>query len=293
MEIKNNIFDLIIIDGPNRCFKYYYRMNFLKNSKGVSTGTYHGFLGLILKLKKENPKKPVIVVWEGERLERKAKMETYKENREGDRTEYYKHEKQLKIMLNLMGIRQFYSIGNEADDVAISIVEKNRDKKILLISEDRDWYDAFNYNKNVSIMKKIKTQMKTLNYEQLRRAECYPPENYMLYVLMRGKEANNVDGIYGFPEKLAIEVLNKCCSFDEMVKHKIHSEEKYNKFLFMLEKNKDELRKKYSIISLKTNIIKERLQWKKKNLKKLMEMLEDLELKQVTNNLKELLKVKK
>lgn len=289
-EKKDSVFDLTIIDGPNRCHKYYHRMSFLKNSKGITTGMYHGFLGLVLKIKKENPKKPIVVVWESERLERKAQMDCYKENRnKEDRSEYYEQEKILKIMLDLMGIRQYYSIGNEADDIAITIVNKNRDKKILLISEDRDWYDAFNYSKNVSIMKKIKSQMKTVNYEQLKKIECFPPEHYMLYVIMRGKAANNVNGISGFPEELALEVLNKCDSIDSIIKYKTPGNTKYDKYLNIFQDKKIELKEKHKIISLRNNIPKEELKWKEKNLKKLMEMLVNLELKQVKSNLESLL----
>lgn len=273
-------FDIIVIDGRNQVYKYQHTMKYLKNHKGIETGIYHGFLSLVLKLRQDNMKARIIVAWEGENLVRKQLLSSYKNNRPNSRNSFESKIKNLKDMLGMLGVEQKFVPGYEADDIASIVTKENPEQKVLLVSEDHDWYQAM--NKNTFVMHKNKIY----SYEDIAKREGFSPDKFALYVLLKGKKGNNVEGISYFPTKLAIEIVNESCSIEDIIKYgKVHYLDN-PKWMEILAKSKTDLQEKYEIVKLRNNVVMQDIKCHKQDHKLLKKLLTDLEMFKVINSIK-------
>jgi len=244
-EIKkrnDSIYKIIVIDGMNMSYKYYYGLKMLKSAEGVKTGLYHGFLYLILSLKDKYLSKP-IVAWEGGELVRKKKMIGYKANRAVKPDDFVNSVIVLKELLALMGIEQKYISGYEADDVAAFFCKKYKNERIMLVSEDSDWLQPI--NENCVIYK----NSKEWTYGDLRRSYGFSPEKIIIYKTITGNTKDNVSGIPYFPTQLAKQIVNKCDCLGDVYHFKTGNR-RYLKWLYALRNNRELLTFNYEILKL-------------------------------------------
>ncbi len=279
----NKTYDYIVVDGMNMSFKYFYGLQSLSGSNGEHTGLYHGFLSMILKLKKEHPNTNVIVAWEGDNLVRKATRESYKANREAKPDNLTKSIAKLKEYLGMLGVCQKYSPGYEADDIAAYYCDKfNGDKKILLVSEDSDWLQVV--NENCCIMKKSKEY----NYDQLLSMKGFPPERILLYKMIKGDSKDNVFGVPYFPTKLALEIVKNCDNLNKAFKY-IPQDKRYISWMKKLISCRSLLTDNYEILKLRSDIRLEDLPCReKKNIVKLKKVLIEMKMYRVLNQVKKM-----
>ncbi|MBA7711391.1 Flap endonuclease Xni [subsurface metagenome] len=254
----------------------------LKSAEGVKTGLFHGFLYLVLSLKDMYLSKP-IVAWEGGDLVRKKKMIGYKANRAAKPDDFVNSVIVLKELLALMGIKQKYAPGYEADDVAAVFCKKYKDEKIMLVSEDSDWLQSI--NENCVIYK----NGKEWTYEDLKKSNGFSPEKILLYKILTGNAKDNVSGIPYFPTQLAKQIVNKCNYLGDVYHFKTGNR-KYLKWLYTLKNNKELLTFNYEILKLNANVELEDLPChEKKNISKLKEQLIEMQLFKVLNMMKRIL----
>jgi len=284
-EVKkrsDSIYNFIIVDGMNMSYKYYYGLKMLKSVEGVKTGLYHGFLYLILSLRDKYLSKP-IVAWEGGDLVRKKKMMGYKANRAAKPDDFVNSIAKLKELLALMGIKQKYIPGYEADDIAAFFCKKYKDERILLVSEDSDWLQPI--HKNCVVYK----NSKEWTYEELRKSNGFPPEKILLYKVLTGNAKDNISGIPYFPTELAKQIVNKCDYLGDVYHFKTGNR-RYLKWLYALKNNRELLTFNYEILKLNADIQLEDLPChEKKNITKLKDQLIKMQLFKVLNMIKKTL----
>lgn len=279
-------FENIIIDGRNQVFKYQHTMKYLTNSKKVETGIYHGFLSLVLKLRKDNMSARIIVAWEGGNLVRRQQLLTYKNGRPEAKNSFEKKIRNLKDMLGMLGVEQKFAPGYEADDIAAIITKQNPEQKTLLVSEDRDWYQSM--HKNTYVMHKNKIY----SYEDVKRQEGFNPERFGLYVLLKGKKGNNVEGIPYFPTILAKEIVNNSSSLEKIFLYKT-DDTKYKKWIDIIHESKNDLEEKYKIVKLRNDIKMENTKCHKRDHSALKKILTELEMFKVISLIKNIKRLKK
>ncbi len=282
---KEKPYELIVVDGKNACFRYDHGMGHLKNKNGIATGMFHGFLQMILGYRLKNINARIVVAWEGGKLVRKQKIQGYKEGRLKASNSFNNRCKQLKDMLGLMGVEQKFAPGYEADDVAACLVAENH-CKTLLISEDRDWHQLMGQNTSVVHKGKI------LSYDSILKREGYPPDRYGIYIILKGKESNNVKGVLGFPIRLAKEIVNNCEYLGNIYKYK-PKDSRDEKWIDLLEESKAELNQKHSILKLRSDVRLEDLLCHQKNSSQLKKLLIELQMFVVLNLLKSVRRLKK
>ena len=282
---KEKPYELIIVDGKNMCFKYEYGMGNLKNKDGISTGMFHGFLQMLLTHRIKNINARIVIAWEGDKLVRKQKIEGYKDNRPKVSNSFNNRCKKLKDMLGMLGVEQKFGPGYEADDVAACLVKENH-CKTLLISEDRDWYQFM--HENVSAVHKGKV----FSYNEVLKREGFPPERYNMYVLLKGKQGNNVKGILSFPTKLAREVVNSCRYLGDAYRYK-PKDPGDQKWIDLMKEKREELNQKYNVLKLRSDIRLEDLLCHLKNASQLKKLLIELQMFKVLKLLKSVRRLKK
>lgn len=270
-EKDPSTYSLIIIDGANMAFKYEHGLRYLKNREGVQTGMFHGFLQLVLSLIIKNPTARLVIVWEGGKLVRKELMSSYKNGRKAKEEDFKRRERELKDMLGMMGVEQKYSPGYEADDVAACLAFERNGDRVLFVSGDRDWYQAM--TPHTCVLKKSREH----TYEDIMKAEGFPPERYDIYVALKGKSGNNVFGIPFFPTRLAREIVSRCKYIGDIYRYRSKEEKDY-KWVEMISKMKDEINSTHNIIKLKTDVRLEDLSCRMKNTSQLKKKLVEMQM---------------
>jgi len=266
-------FDLIIMDGLNLCFRYNYGMGYLKSRKGVRTGMFHGFLSKLVKLRIENPRARLVVVWEGGDLVRKRIIDDYKANRPKVKDSFKQQCSKLVDLLGMLDIEQKFVPGYEADDAAATLVEEAGKKRVLLVTNDKDWNQMMCPDRNVCVMLKNDP----LSYDQMRRKLGFPPDRFALHTLMKGKTGNNVKGIHLFPTVLASEIVKNCANLSRVYKFE-PSDPKHRKWIVQMRTDRVELSERYVALRLRNDLQLEDYPCAQKNLTQLRLTLRKMEM---------------
>lgn len=222
--LKNNKFDIIIIDGNNFTFRAIHAMqDVLLNAEGINTtGLTIGVRMLLSYIEKYEPK-CIIVCWDIGRPEFRKKLlaklgDQYKGKRK-PRTE--EEDKVLKWTSKILsswfrfcGVAQARHPEMEADDIIFQIIESgiSVDKNVLIVSSDKDLYQAFEYP-NVSILS-FKDEI--IVYEDFVEKYNISPNIFFKYKSIVGDSTDNLKGIPGLGKKWADKAF---LEYDSPVKY--------------------------------------------------------------------------
>jgi DNA polymerase I len=147
--------DQIFVDGHNlaiRCTRVK-SLAKLQDKRGRPTGILHGFLNVLLSIKRFLPWAKVVVGWDGTSERRKALFAEYKANRSSffsdltprPTTLNFDHGAipWLKSILPLMDVEQAWNPNEECDDVLATLVRRasflEPKKRSVILSTDRDF----------------------------------------------------------------------------------------------------------------------------------------------------------
>lgn len=182
------------------------------------------FLRTIRAITVEYPSLQPIVLWDGRSWRYKVYPE-YKGNRKKTHTESGKKAEKVReelaaqipfIMgaLKHLGVVQMIADNYEADDLAGYMVERHKDKKIFLISADRDWAQL--------VSKKV------TYYDPIRKLVVTPKTiedllgvssglQLLELKILKGDTSDNIPGVGGIGEKGALEFLQTYGSVKQFI----------------------------------------------------------------------------
>jgi DNA polymerase-1 len=196
----------LIIDGPYIAHKSYSAPYRLTTQDGLDATMIHGFIrSLNATYKRFKPNK-VLIAWEshGTPSWRKEQSPLYKPGKLLNK-QFVTNQEDLKTLLYLLNIPQYYSPSNEADDViarlTISISTLDIEYPILIYTSDKD------------IMQLIGEQCHTYNGKEIMTAtDVYKkfgvfPEDIPKFLAIVGDTSDNIIGIKGIGPKKAAEYL--------------------------------------------------------------------------------------
>ena len=197
----------ILIDGLN-LFTRHFVAHPATGENGQHVGGIVGFLyAMIESIERFNPSR-VIVVWEGGGSKRKrdiykdykgqrrpARLNRYYEDDIPDTVENRNHQISFLIsMLSNIPIVQMYVPDCEADDVIGYLSKyKLRDKRKLIVSSDKDFYQLL--DKNTIIYSP--TWKKFVTSREVIEKFGISPENFCLARTMCGDPSDNISGVKG------------------------------------------------------------------------------------------------
>ena len=194
-KIKPTEYDMIIIDGLNFAFRYYYKFIMFSHN-GVKTGMPHGVINQVLAFEKQYKSARIIFVWDSPNLRKKEMSNSYKADRKKKPDDIYKSIEVTKKLLSLIGITQYYCYGLEADDLSARLCKKHSPKKkILTVTQDADWYQIMNKNVDQYKHHGIMTEADALAEIKLSNMK-----EYVLFLCIVGTH-NNVKGVPGIGDK--------------------------------------------------------------------------------------------
>ncbi|MCX5686710.1 MAG: DNA polymerase I, partial [Candidatus Omnitrophica bacterium] len=278
---------LFLIDGNSFCYRAYYAIRPLSNSKGQPTNAIYGFLTMLGKIIKDNKPDMLAVAFDlkGPTFRHK-KYEEYKVHRKPMPDDLVSQIPYIKKLVEANNIPIYEMEGYEADDVLATIAKKAEahDIETFIVTGDKDALQLVN-----SHIKVLSTHKEGLVYDAKAVEEAYgvKPERMIDIMSLMGDATDNIPGVKGIGEKTAVELIGEFGSLENLLKNtdKIKSESRRK----MLEDNKDmaimskELAVLDAEVPIKVNF--KELELKAPNETKLLELYKDLEFKSMLKDL--------
>lgn len=230
--------NLILIDGQNMAHRMYWA--FQQNKKnGASALTFNsqetsiifGFLKQLVVLGITYPDSDIVVAWDSKSLRRiaetdKAKKDGliesgYKEGRKGmdeeEKESFFNQVAHLQTdILTELSVMQVSITGFEADDIIYSYTLKYPNRPCVIVSGDRDFYQAL--SENVKIHNMQKKEIWTL--DKFIKEYGFKPSQYIDYGALVGEGAggDNIPGVDGCGHVGAKNLVCQYGSIGEILK---------------------------------------------------------------------------
>jgi len=215
-----------VIDGNSFCYRAYYAIRHLSNSKGQPTNAVYGFISMIRKIIKEEKPDMLAVAFDlkGPTF-RHEKFKDYKATRKPMPEDLVSQLPYIKRFLAACNIPIYEVQGYEADDVLATLAEKCRKAKDI---------DTFIVTSDKDAMQLVTDGVKVYNphkdgviYGEKEVEERFgvPPERIIDLMALAGDTSDNIPGVPGIGEKTAIELMKEFKSLDNVLKntHEIKS----------------------------------------------------------------------
>jgi len=210
---------LFLIDGNSFCYRAFYAIRELSNSKGFPTNAVYGFLAMLKKLmESEKPDLLAITFDLKGPTFRHKKFEDYKLHRKPMPDALAAQIPVIKNIIKAYNIPIYEKRGFEADDI-IGTISSHADKKgitTFIVTGDKDALQL------ISKMTKVySTHKEGLIYdeEKVQTRFGVGPERIVDIMALMGDTSDNIPGVPGIGEKTAIELISQFKSLDNLIKN--------------------------------------------------------------------------
>ncbi len=229
---------LFLIDGNSFCYRAYYAIRVLTNSKGQPTNAIYGFVAMLTKLIKEEKPDYLGVAFDlkGPTFRHK-KFEEYKITRKPMPDDLISQMPLIKEVLGAYNIPIFEKAGYEADDVLATIAREAESNSIdtFIVTGDKDALQLVGPH-----IKVYNTHKEGLVFDSAKVKEQFKvaPEKIVDLMALMGDASDNIPGVTGIGEKTAIQLISEFGSLESLFNNldKVKSESKRE----ILKKYKDQ-----------------------------------------------------
>ncbi|MBI3008361.1 MAG: DNA polymerase I [Candidatus Omnitrophica bacterium] len=206
---------LFLIDTNFYCYKAYYAIKNLSNSKGQPTNAVYGVVRMLLKLIKDEKPDYIAACFDlKERTFRHKRFEEYKAQRPPMPEGLVSQLPIIKEAILAYNIPIFELEGFEADDVIATLAGKAalRDIEVYVVTQDKDLFQL--------IDKSIKVWTpEGIIYDEDAVMEKFgvKPERVVDVIALTGDVSDNIPGVPGIGEKTALTLLKKFGSLESLI----------------------------------------------------------------------------
>ncbi|MCX5687132.1 MAG: DNA polymerase I, partial [Candidatus Omnitrophica bacterium] len=199
---------LFLIDGNSYCYRAFYAIRELRNSKGKPTNAVYGFILMLKKLlEKEKPAYIAVAFDMKGPTFRHEQFEDYKAHRKPMPDDLVSQMGLIKETIAAYNISIFEKQGFEADDILATIAKKVSEQGIdvYIVTGDKDMLQIV--DKNIMV---YSTNKEDLIYDSEKVRERFSglgPENITDFIALSGDATDNIPGVRGIGEKTAIELI--------------------------------------------------------------------------------------
>ncbi|NQT95181.1 MAG: DNA polymerase I [Candidatus Omnitrophica bacterium] len=210
---------LFLIDGNSFCYRAYYAIRELRNSKGFPTNAAYGFIAMLKKIiDSESPDYLAVSFDLKGPTFRHEKFEDYKAHRKPMPDDLVVQMPVIKDILRGYNIPIYEKEGFEADDIIGTVATKAEKKKIetFIVTGDKDALQLVS-----DLVKVYSTHKEGLIYDERAVKERYGvgPDAVIDIMALMGDTSDNLPGVPGIGEKTAIELIAEFKSLDNLLKN--------------------------------------------------------------------------
>ena len=213
---------LLIIDGNSLASRAFYALPLLKTSEGQYTNAVYGFTNMLLRLlEEEKPNYMVVVFDKAAPTFRHEAYKEYKAQRMKSPAEYREQIPMIKELLKAFSIPVFEKEGFEADDLIGTYSKKAEDKKIktLVVTGDADAFQLISPFTRVLFTRKGISDIDLVDEKVLKEKYGLSPEQVADYKSLKGDVSDNIPGIPGIGDKIALKLLKQFTSLDNILEN--------------------------------------------------------------------------
>ncbi len=215
---------LFVVDAHNLLYKahFAFQRRPLINSRKRDVSVCFGVTRMLIGLLKEF--EPEYLAMAFDRRAPTFRHELYQEyklNRPPMPAPIADNLQDVKDIVHALGIKIIEQDGFEADDILGTIVERFKDKDILinLVTNDKDLLQLVGPNVRVLMARKGLSDFKVFHREEVIEKYGVPPEKMVDYMAMVGDSIDNIPGIHGIGPKTAAKLITQFESLDEILRN--------------------------------------------------------------------------
>ncbi|MBN1527210.1 MAG: DNA polymerase I [Candidatus Omnitrophica bacterium] len=210
---------LFLIDGNSFCYRAFYAIRALSNSKGQPTNAVYGFITMLNKIIKDNSPDMIAVAFDLKAPTfRHKKFEEYKIHRKPMPDELVSQMPYIKRLVKAYNIPVYELEGYEADDVLATVAKKAEDHGIetFIVTGDKDALQLVD-----SHIKVYSTHKDGLIYDPKKVKEVYGvgPDAITDILGLMGDASDNIPGVKGIGEKSAVELIGEFGNLENLLKN--------------------------------------------------------------------------
>ncbi|MBU0759555.1 MAG: DNA polymerase I [Candidatus Omnitrophica bacterium] len=218
---------LFLIDGNSYCYRAYYAIKDLKNSKGQPTNAVYGFILMLKKLLTSEKPDYIGITFDlkGPTFRHK-KFKEYKIKRKPMPDNLVSQMPLIKEVVSAYNIPIFEKEGFEADDILATAARKMAKEgvEVYIVTGDKDALQLVDDN-----IKIYSTHKEGFVYDRdavISRFSGLGPGNMADLMALSGDASDNIPGVRGIGEKTAIELIKDFKNIENLYRNldKVKSE---------------------------------------------------------------------
>lgn len=222
MEKKNKATagKLFLVDGHSFCYRAYYAIRQLSNSRGEPTNAIYGFITMLRKLIEQYKPDHVAICFDhAAPTFRHEKYKEYKAHRSPMPEDLVSQIEPIKEFCRAYRYSIFECPGYEADDVigTLAVKGEQRGYDVFIITGDKDAMQLV--TDHIRILNPHKDGLVIGREEVKKRFEGLGPEKVVEVMALMGDASDNIPGIPGVGEKTAIRLIQEFGSVENLVKY--------------------------------------------------------------------------
>ena len=204
---------LVLIDGHSILNRAFYGVPDLTNSEGLHTNAVYGFLNIMFKIFEEEKPDYLTVAFDVKHPTFRHEMfKEYKGTRKPMPAELHEQVPVIKELLKAMNVQVMELPGYEADDLLGTLAKRAEadGNEVRIVSGDRDLLQLATEKIMIRIPKTKQGGTEIENYyasDVFEKYQVTPMEFIDLKGLM-GDSSDNIPGVAGIGEKMAIKVIS-------------------------------------------------------------------------------------
>nr|MBU9888908.1 DNA polymerase I [Candidatus Omnitrophota bacterium] len=209
---------LFLIDGNSFCYRAFYAIPSLTNSRGEPTNAIYGFVAMLRKLLEEQKPGYLAVCFDRkEPTFRHEKYKAYKAHRKPMPEELVSQIEPIKEFCRLSNMALFEKAGYEADDVigTLARLGKKEGYGVFIVTGDKDAFQLV--DDRIRVFQPHKDNLVFDAAKVRERFGGLGPEKVVDILALMGDASDNIPGVPGIGEKTAIKLMQEFGSVEKLL----------------------------------------------------------------------------
>ena len=207
-----------MIDGNSFCYRAFYAIPALTNSKGEPTNAIYGFVTMLRKLVEDQKPGHLAVCFDRkEPTFRHERYQEYKAHRKPMPEELVSQIEPIKEFCRLSNMALFEKAGYEADDVigTLALLGKKEGHRVFIVTGDKDAFQLV--DDKIKVFQPHKEEPVYDAAKVRERFDGLGPEKVVDILALMGDASDNIPGVPGIGEKTAIKLVKEFGSVEELL----------------------------------------------------------------------------
>ncbi|MEI7998851.1 MAG: DNA polymerase I [Candidatus Omnitrophota bacterium] len=209
---------VFLIDAHGLCYRAFYAVKALANSKGQPTNAVLGFCNILRKLLKDCHPTHIAVCFDvGKKTHRQTKYADYKIQRQAMPDDLVRQIMIIRQVIEAYRFPIFELEGYEADDVMATIAKRLAGKgvDVFIATDDKDMCQLVDTHVKVYSPR----QEKIIDTSDVVEKFGVNPLQITDYIALAGDSSDNIPGVEGIGDVTACKLLEQFSSIDEIYRH--------------------------------------------------------------------------